>query len=77
MADAQVGVINTDFTYRNKTQGSSAALLATPANYGSITALKARLTAISGTTYTAARLASMTVNDMLYAVRLNDDPGTI
>ncbi len=39
--------------------------------------MRARLTAISGTTYTAAVLDQMTFNDMLYAIRLNDSPGTI
>lgn len=40
------------------------------ANTSSISALKARLTALSATKYTAARLATMTENDMLYALRL-------
>lgn len=39
-------------------------------NTTSISALKTRLTAISATKYSAARLASMTKNDMLYALRL-------
>lgn len=77
MADAQIGSIDTAFTYRNETQGTSAALLATPANYVSVTAMKARLTAISSTSYTTARLNSMSINDMMYAIRLNDDAGTI
>lgn len=46
-------------------------------DYSDIAALRARLAAISGTTYTAARLNAMTMNDMIYAVRLNDSPGTI
>lgn len=51
--------------------------VATPANYASEAALDARLTAISATSYSAARLQSMTHNDKVYAVRLNDDSGTI
>lgn len=47
--------------------------VATPLNYDSVTGLRARLTAISGTTYTAAVLDAMTVNDMVFAVRTNDD----
>ncbi len=39
-------------------------------NATSISALKARLTALNATSYTAARLATMTENDMLYALRL-------
>ena len=39
-------------------------------NLTSISAMKTRLTAISATKYSAARLASMTENDMVYAIRL-------
>lgn len=39
-------------------------------NAGTVAALKARLTALNGTSYTAARLNSMTKNDMLYALRV-------
>lgn len=77
MADSQIGSIDLSLTFRNETQGTNAALVATPANYASIAALKARLTAISSTTWTTARMNQMTVNDLIYAVRLNDDPSTI
>lgn len=40
------------------------------ANTNTVSTLKTRLTAISATKYTAARLNSMTKNDMLYALRL-------
>lgn len=39
-----------------------------------ITALKARLTAINAAIYTAAYLNTMNTNDMVYAIRMNDDP---
>jgi hypothetical protein len=39
-------------------------------NYENIADLKARLTAINATSYSAARLAQMTKNDMVYALRL-------
>lgn len=42
-----------------------------------IDAARARLTAINGTIYTAARLNQMTFNDMLYAIRVNDYPRSI
>lgn len=42
-----------------------------------VSAMRARLTAISGTTYTAARLNTMTENDMLYALRMSDDPAGV
>lgn len=71
MADKQIGPIDLGFTSRN---GST---VATPANYASVAAMKTRLAAINGTSYTAARLNSMTINDMVYALRLNDDSGTI
>lgn len=47
--------------------------IGTPANYGSISALRTRLAAINGAYYTADRLDAMTVNDMQYAVKLSDD----
>ncbi len=51
--------------------------LATPANYASEAALDARLTAISATTYSAANLSNMTLNDKIFAVRTNDDSAGI
>ena len=42
-----------------------------------ISAMRTRLAAIDAGFYTAARLNSMLVNDMIYAIRLNDNPGTI
>lgn len=60
---------------RNNKGQNTSQLLATPANYADVAALRARLTAISATTFTPARLNSMTKNDMVYAVRLSDDPG--
>ncbi len=47
--------------------------LSTVANYASGSTLDARLTAISATSYSASRLRQMTVNDKIYAIRLNDD----
>lgn len=46
-------------------------------NYASVAGLRARLTAVNATYYTAARLESMTKNDMVYAVRLADDAAGI
>jgi len=47
------------------------------ANYDNVNSLKARLTAINATSYTPARLATMSKNDMVYAVRLADDAAGI
>jgi hypothetical protein len=46
-------------------------------NDDSIATLRARLTAISASTFTAARLNTMTQNDMVYALRLADFPTTV
>lgn len=46
-------------------------------NYRDVNALRTRLAAISATTYTPAQLNLMTVNDMVYAVRLADDAGGV
>jgi hypothetical protein len=61
------------FVDKRKVQGDGNTRTATEANYVDVTALRARLTAISAGTYTAAVLNTMTKNDMVYAVRLNDD----
>jgi xanthine dehydrogenase molybdopterin-binding subunit B len=72
---------NLGITSKTKATAASAAssgnVVATPANYASETAINARLTAISATTYSAANLDKMTLNDKIYALRLNDDAGTI
>jgi hypothetical protein len=59
---------------RTASAGNSAGSPATPANYASVGAMRTRLTAISATSYSASRLDAMTINDMEYALRLNDDP---
>ncbi|HEY9658390.1 MAG TPA: hypothetical protein V6C65_08055 [Allocoleopsis sp.] len=51
--------------------------VSTPANYDNNSALDARLTAISATTYSQKNLDSMTRNDKIYALRLNDDASTL
>jgi hypothetical protein len=60
-------------------QGSAAKTMSgtTWTNIGDIAAARARLTAISGTTYPAAVLDKMTFNDMIYAIRVNDEAGSI
>lgn len=42
-----------------------------------IESMRARLTAINSSYYTAARLNEMTYNDLLYAIRVNDAVGTL
>lgn len=48
-------------------------LTTTDTNARDITTMRTRLTTISATTYTTARLNAMTENDMIYALRMNDD----
>lgn len=43
----------------------------------SITDLRTRLTAIDASAYSASRLDTMTVNDMIFAVRLADEAAGI
>lgn len=47
------------------------------ADMANITAMRTRLAAINGTTYTSAYLDKMTENDMIYALRIHDAPQTI
>ena len=46
-------------------------------DYQSIAALRTRLAAIDAGYYTADKLNEMSYNDMVYAVRVNDDATTI
>jgi hypothetical protein len=78
MANTQLGSIDLGFVAKNRGDGTAGTSgLATPGNYVSINNMRTRLTAISGTAYTADVLNTMTVNDMIYALRVNDDAGTI
>ncbi len=62
---------------RKATTISNGVSITTPANYASESALDARLTAISGTLFTAAYLAKLTMNDKIYELRYRDDLTTI
>lgn len=77
VADTGIGAVDNCFTYRNEVQGTNNALLSTPANYASNAAMRARLIVINGTYFNSSRLNTMTQNDLQYALRLADDPGTI
>lgn len=57
------------------TTATSTALISA-GNGKDVTAMRARLTAISAATYTVDALNHMTVNDMRYAILLNDDPAS-
>lgn len=78
MADLQTKNV---YNVPDKRRGRGAATTdmsgTTHTNLKDITAMKARLTAINPTSYSAARLATMTVNDMIYAIRQNDEAASI
>jgi hypothetical protein len=70
-----IGFVNANYVPATSTPNG--AFLATPLNYTSISALRTRLAAINGALYTSAMLDIMSVNDMVYALRMNDDKTTI
>jgi hypothetical protein len=60
----------TDFTDIRMGRGyTGASGITEQNNYDNISEMKTRLTAINATSYSAARLATMTKNDMIYALR--------
>lgn len=79
MADQQIGNIHgyaaVGGTNRNGGSADNSGLDID--NNDTIAAMRTRLAAIDAGFYTAARLNTMTVNDMEYAIRLNDNAATI
>lgn len=75
MADFQVGPLGVP-AFASRTRVSSTDVVDND-NMDSIAAMRTRLAAINAGLYTAAYLNTMTVNDMVYAIRLNDNAGTI
>ena len=69
MADSQLGPVNIKFVDKRKDPRTNALTLSEAANYVTIASLKARLTALKPTTYTAAKMNTMTVNDLVHALR--------
>jgi hypothetical protein len=53
---------------RGNTTGTS--IIAETANLDTVADMKTRLAAINGTSYTADRMNKMTVNDLVYALRV-------
>ncbi len=76
-----VGTSTDGLTFANRIRstagGTNSSNINTPANYASMSSLDARLTAINAAYYTPARLETLSMNDKVFAVRLNDDPNTI
>jgi hypothetical protein len=80
MANVMLGSPDINFTNSLKAvadMGGGDTDLTTPVNYSSLTAIRARLTAIDAVTYSSANLDTMTINDMVFALRNEDDPKTI
>ncbi|MFF5977075.1 hypothetical protein ACFY7C_36845 [Streptomyces sp. NPDC012769] len=79
MANASNGPINMGFVNANwvPPTGANGSFLSTPANYVSISSLRSRLATINAAYYTTAMLDMMSVNDMVYALRMSDDKTTI
>lgn len=63
--------------YNNLNGGSSPQEAFTMGGSETIARLRARLQAINATTYSNTELDKMTMNDMEYALRLSDAPGSI
>ena len=73
MANVMLGSPDINFTNSLKAvadMGGGDTDLTTPVNYSS-------LTAIDAVTYSSANLDTMTINDMVFALRNEDDPKTI
>lgn len=88
MADQQIGNVlgvasrhTGSGTQRTNLSGSNTSpqngVFDTVVDGNSIAALRARLIAINAGYFTAARLNTMTKNDLVYALRLADNPGGI
>jgi len=81
MANTQLGnVVDFDFTNSLRAvsnMGGSDDALVDPSDYVSILSLRTTLAAFDSFTYTSAVLDTMTVNDMVFAVRNIQDPTTI
>lgn len=80
MASAQVGNLVGFVDARESPAvqaNNTSAQIGDERNYGDATSLDARLTTINAAYYTAARLAQMTQNDKVYALRTLDDAASI
>jgi hypothetical protein len=80
MADLQMSPPNLGFVNSLRAVAGSLGTssgLTTPANYVSIAGLRGALNAANAGYYTVARLDTMTVNDMVFALRSIQDKTTI
>lgn len=71
MADLDIGNGNNGFVDKRQARGQTGApVQAEQANFASISTMKARLLALSASSYSAARTAQMSDNDLVYALRV-------
>jgi len=71
MANTQVGAVNQNFVDKRRQRDYQVPQLSDANNYDSVNEMRARLQVVAPGTYTNARLDIMTVNDMVYAVRVH------
>lgn len=74
MASSSVGNLLRVVDKRNSSSIITDPSAAIYTNIKDVASLRARLTAINAGIYTTDFLNHMTENDMIYAVRINDDP---
>lgn len=78
MANATVrNILRVSDKRRSATSPNDPTTGATLTNVKDVAAMRARLAVINPTSYTAERLDAMTANDMLHAIRLNDEAASI
>lgn len=70
MANTQVGAVDFGFIDKRRGRDHGSPVPSEQSNYDLVSDLRARLTALEATTFTAARLDAMSVNDMVYALRV-------
>lgn len=70
MANSQMGPVDFGFVDKRRTRDHGALVLSEANSYDAVSDMRSRLNTLSATSYTAARLDAMTVNDMVYALRV-------
>jgi hypothetical protein len=69
MADALLGAVNLNYTDIRRTQGAATNPITNYAETEDITAIKTALNTFDAFTYTAENMATMTLNDLIFAWR--------
>lgn len=69
MADALLGSVDLNYTDIRRTQGAATNPITNYIETEDITAIKAALAAFDAFTYTTANMATMTLNDLIFAWR--------